>query len=29
MDLWFPDHDQAMHWGRQRKLVKVWLSLKR
>ena len=25
MDLWFPDHDAALRWGRQRKLVKVWL----
>lgn len=25
MDLWFPNHDAAMLWGRQRKLVRVWL----
>ena len=25
MDLWFPDHDAALQWGRQRKLVKIWM----
>ena len=25
MDLWFPDHEQAMRWGRQQKAVKIWL----
>jgi 3D (Asp-Asp-Asp) domain-containing protein len=25
MDLWFPEHDQALQWGHQRKLVKIWL----
>jgi len=26
IDLWFSDHDKAMQWGRQRKMVKIWLS---
>lgn len=25
LDLWFPTHDEAMHWGKQRRLVKIWL----
>lgn len=25
MDLWFPSHEEAMQWGKQRKLVKIWL----
>lgn len=25
MDLWFPNHDAALLWGKQRKLVRVWL----
>ena len=25
MDLWFADHDEAMRWGKQRRLVKIWL----
>ena len=29
MDLWFSDHDQALHWGKQRKMVKIWLSSER
>jgi 3D (Asp-Asp-Asp) domain-containing protein len=29
LDLWFPDHDKAQQWGHQRKLVKIWLPLKR
>ena len=29
MDLWFPNHDQALHWGKQRKMVKIWLSYNR
>ena len=26
MDLWFPSHDEATRFGRQRRLVKIWLS---
>jgi 3D (Asp-Asp-Asp) domain-containing protein len=26
IDLWFSDHDRAMQWGRQKKVVRVWLS---
>jgi 3D (Asp-Asp-Asp) domain-containing protein len=29
IDLWFDDHDQARQWGRQRKMVKIWLSYNR
>jgi 3D (Asp-Asp-Asp) domain-containing protein len=25
LDLWFDDHEKARQWGRQRKLVKIWL----
>jgi len=25
MDLWFPDHEQAMRWGKQQKTVRVWI----
>ena len=25
MDLWFPNHDEALCWGKQRRTVKIWL----
>jgi len=29
LDLWFPEHEQALHWGHQRKMVKIWLPSER
>ena len=25
MDLWFSSHEDALRWGKQKKLVRVWL----
>lgn len=27
LDLWFPTHESALHWGRQRVTVRVWKPL--
>ena len=29
LDLWFSDHDQAIHWGKQHKRIKIWLPSER
>ncbi|MFZ4395706.1 MAG: 3D domain-containing protein [Kiritimatiellia bacterium] len=29
IDLWFDDHEQALQWGRKRRLVRVWLAADR
>ena len=29
IDLWFDEHQQALQWGRKRRLVRVWLAADR